>query len=60
MIKVFAWESRMLEKIRQRRGQELKKIQDGRIWDIAIFSLNEFIPIVASIATLAVYVSLLL
>jgi hypothetical protein len=60
MIKLFAWEPRMLEKLGQKREQELRKIQIGRIWDIAMFSLNDFIPMVASVATLAIYVNSLL
>jgi hypothetical protein len=56
MIKLFAWEPRMLEKLKQKREQELKKIRTGRICEIVMFSLNGLIPMAACVTTLTVYV----
>lgn len=48
----------MLEKLKQKRDEELKKIRMGRILEVVMFSLNDIIPMTSSIATLTVYVSL--
>jgi hypothetical protein len=57
MVKLFAWEPRMLERLKQNREQELQKVWTGRIWDVAMFCLNTLIPTAATVTTLAVYVS---
>lgn len=57
MIKLFAWEPRMLEKLIQKRDEELKKMRLMRFLEIALFSMNDLIPMASSIGTLGVYVS---
>ena len=57
MVKLFAWEPRMLEKLKQKREDELNKMRFLRFLEIALFSMNDIIPITSSIGALGVYVS---
>ena len=57
MIKLFAWEERMLEKLKQKREEELAKMRMGRILEVTMFAMNDIIPAVSSLGTLTVYVS---
>ena len=47
----------MLEKLIQKRDEELKKMRLMRFLEIALFSMNDLIPMASSIGTLGVYVS---
>jgi hypothetical protein len=57
MVKLFAWEARMLQKLKQKREEELAKMRRGRILEVCMFALNDVIPAISSLGTLTVYVS---
>lgn len=59
MIKLFAWEPRILAKLKQKRGEELQQIRKERLLEIVMFALNDLIPLLAGVGTMAAYVSLM-
>ena len=56
MIKLFAWESKMLEQLVQKRDEELKYILRGKLLDLLSYIMDVSIPIVSSVLTLGAYV----
>ncbi|EJT98591.1 P-loop containing nucleoside triphosphate hydrolase protein [Dacryopinax primogenitus] len=55
MVKMFGWEGRVKTQIAEKRGEELKYVNQALIVDVLHSNLNFVIPIVAMILTFAVY-----
>ncbi|EIM89359.1 P-loop containing nucleoside triphosphate hydrolase protein, partial [Stereum hirsutum FP-91666 SS1] len=58
MIKLFGWESKINERISDKRTDELRLIRRGQLLALVSRSLNYIIPPLTMIATYSIYVSL--
>lgn len=56
MIKLFAWESRIINDLLQRRADELKVSQRQRLVEVLLRQFSSCMPMVAKLATFSVYV----
>ena len=56
MAKVFAWEPHLLKEMGEKRRAELKQIKKGRLMNIAMYTANSILPLVAKLTTFATYV----
>lgn len=59
MVKLFAWESRVVEDIENRRAEELGKLKQQRMQEVAMRAVSSSMPLIAKLATFSVYVRLL-
>ena len=57
MIKLFAWESKTLEQLDEKRRRELKLVMKNRLLQLAMFNIGAMLPTISMVAALATYVS---
>ncbi|KAH7073426.1 hypothetical protein BKA62DRAFT_734051, partial [Auriculariales sp. MPI-PUGE-AT-0066] len=55
MIKLFGWESKINERLREKREDELVWIKKGRLLNLLNMNLNYWIPLLTMCATYATY-----
>ncbi|EJD51854.1 hypothetical protein AURDEDRAFT_82731 [Auricularia subglabra TFB-10046 SS5] len=55
MIKLFAWENKVTERLQVKREEELVWVRKGRIMNLINIHLNYWIPLVTMIGTYATY-----
>ena len=56
MIKLFAWESRVMDDLMQRRADELKVSRKQRLIETLLSAFTSCLPLVSKLATFSVYV----
>lgn len=56
MLKLFSWEKYMLEELAQRRSDELKQMQEGRLLDLLFSGINIMLPLITKVTTFSIYV----
>lgn len=59
MIKLFAWESHILENVEKCRDEELKELKKTRLLEAVLSLSNTIIPIISKVVVITIYVSLL-
>ncbi len=58
MIKLFAWEMKVLDQITKKRETELRWVRYGKLLDyLGLHNSNSIIPIVSMICTFGTYVT---
>ncbi|WRT65691.1 uncharacterized protein IL334_002636 [Kwoniella shivajii] len=55
MIKMFGWEDRVKERIAAKRETELHLIWQRRLTSLAVFILNQILPVLTMVVTFAMY-----
>ena len=58
MIKLFAWESKMLEQIAEKRKRELKLVMKNKLLQLVMFNIGGLLPTIGMVASLMTYVSI--
>lgn len=56
MLKLFSWEKYILEELAQRRSDELKQMQIGRLLDLLFSGINIMLPLITKVTTFSIYV----
>lgn len=56
MVKLFAWEPFVIEKLSAARETEMKKLRYSRLLEALNSCVGEFIPLVTKIVVFAIYV----
>ena len=56
MIKLFAWESKTLEKIDDIRKKELELIMRNKLLQLAMFNIGALLPTISMVMALLAYV----
>lgn len=57
MVKLFAWEPHIIEKLTVAREAEVKKLRRGRLLEAVNSGVSELIPLVTKTVVFAIYVS---
>ena len=59
MIKLFAWEPFMINRLTELRENELAQYRKGKFLDMAMYVATDMLPLMGKIMTFTCYVSLL-
>lgn len=57
MVKLFAWEPHIIQKLTVAREAEVKKLRHGRLLEAVNGGVSELIPLVTKTVVFAIYVS---
>lgn len=57
MVKLFAWEPHIIQKLTVAREAEVKKLRYGRLLEAVNGGVSELIPLVTKTVVFAIYVS---
>jgi len=57
MIKLFAWESKVLDQLNKKRDKELSWIKRNRLLDVIMLNVEVLLPALSMLGTFGTYVS---
>ena len=55
MIKLFAWEDKILDQIDAKRARELRLIRDGKLLGNVTYFVNTILPLVSKVFTFGLF-----